>query len=62
VQTEATIKNGQSNGTANIGYRRHRKKINRTNKKTLHRKLNKMSNTDPTKNQRRTQLDCTKRR
>ena len=44
---EEVIKNGQSRETGNIGYTRRRQK---KTQKTQHRKLKKISHTDPTKN------------
>ena len=50
-KTEGEIKNGQSRDTGNIRNTRHKTKTKHKNKTThtQHRKLKKMSNTDPTK-------------
>ena len=53
-KAEGAIKNGQSRDTGNIVYTRHTTKTNKTT--TKHRKLKKMSNTDPTKNRGWTQV------
>ena len=46
---EGTIKNGYSRDTGKIEHTRHRRKTEQ-NTKTQHRKLKRLSNTDPTKN------------
>ena len=49
-KSEGAIKNEQSRETGNIGHTTHRTKTKKKKKATLHRKLRKMNNADPTKN------------